>query len=222
MTATRTAKSSAAEPQGHAALMDGIYRHQRRIYDLTRAWYLLGRDHLIAGLHVPPGGRVLEIACGTGRNLHHIARAYPGVRLYGLDISEEMLRSARAKLGGRARLAAADACAFDPKALFGVATFDRVVLSYSASMIPDWERALEMAARCLVPGGELHVVDFSDQARLPDWFRGGLRAWLAKFHVTPRTDLGPALERIAAGVGGRVRWQSLFRDYAQYAVLTHP
>lgn len=212
----------AAETRSHAALMDGIYRHQRRIYDLTRAWYLLGRDHLIAELRVPQGGRVLEIACGTGRNLHHIARACPGSLLYGLDISEEMLRSARAKLGDRARLAAADACDFDPQALFGVATFDRVVLSYSVSMIPDWERALDMATRCLAPAGELHVVDFSEQSRLPGWFRTGLRAWLGKFHVTPRADLHRALERAATSLGGRVRWRSLFRDYAQYGVVIRP
>lgn len=49
----------------HAALMDRTYRHQRRIYDATRAYFLLGRDHLIAQLAPPEGGRVLEIACGT-------------------------------------------------------------------------------------------------------------------------------------------------------------
>ena len=34
----------------HAELMDGVYRHQRHIYDSTRKYYLLGRDRLIAGL----------------------------------------------------------------------------------------------------------------------------------------------------------------------------
>lgn len=212
----------AVEPHEQAALMDGIYRRQRRIYDLTRAYYLLGRDRLIDELDVPRGGRVLEIACGTGRNLDLIDRRYPGSALCGLDISEEMLRSARAKLGGRAALAAGDACAFDPAALFGTAPIDRVVLSYAVSMIPDWRAALAAAARCLGPGGELHVVDFSDQAHLPAWFRHGLRAWLAKFHVTPRTELRAALQTLADRSGGEVRWRSLRRDYAQYAVLALP
>lgn len=47
--------------RAHAALMDRTYRRQRRIYDLTRAWYLLGRDHLVARLDPPQGGAVLEI-----------------------------------------------------------------------------------------------------------------------------------------------------------------
>ena len=58
-----------------AALMDRIYHRQRRYYDFTRKYYLLGRDRLIEGLAPPPGGRVLEIGCGTARNLVAAARA---------------------------------------------------------------------------------------------------------------------------------------------------
>src|SRR5262249_43214804 len=49
--------------------MDAIYRYQRYIYDATRKYYLFGRDRLIANLDPPERGTVLEIACGTGRNL---------------------------------------------------------------------------------------------------------------------------------------------------------
>lgn len=204
----------------HAARMDGVYRHQRRVYDLTRAWYLLGRDRLIDGLAPPPGGSVLEIACGTGRNLDLIGRRHPHVRLHGLDISAQMLATARAKLRHRAWLARADACAFDPLALFDEPGFDRVILSYSLSMIPDWRGALAAAHAATAPGGQIHVVDFGSQARLPRWFRRGLRAWLARFHVTPRDDLRAELERLAGATGATLRWESLHRDYAQHAVLT--
>ena len=36
-------------------LMDRIYRPQRRIYDLTRKYYLFGRDRLLDGMAVQPG-----------------------------------------------------------------------------------------------------------------------------------------------------------------------
>jgi len=49
--------------------MDRMYRHQRHIYDASRKFYLLGRDALITGLAPPKGGTILEIGCGTGRNL---------------------------------------------------------------------------------------------------------------------------------------------------------
>jgi S-adenosylmethionine-diacylgycerolhomoserine-N-methlytransferase len=206
----------------HADLMDATYRYQRLIYDGTRRYYLLGRDHLISDLSPPRDGRVLELACGTGRNLAKIARHYPRCTLYGLDISTEMLQSAQAKLGSLAQLAQADACLFEAEKLFGVADFDRIILSYSLSMIPDWTAALDTAARHLAPGGQLHVVDFGDQSGLPRWFRVALRGWLARFHVTPRIDLGQALAAIAATVGGQAVCAPRLRDYAQYGVLTMP
>ncbi len=79
-----------------AALMDGMYRRQRHIYDLSRKFYLLGRDEAIARLRPAPGDRVLEIACGTGRNLVKLAQVYPDARLFGLDVSREMLATATA------------------------------------------------------------------------------------------------------------------------------
>ena len=50
----------------HSALMDRTYRYQRFIYDLTRRYFLLGRDRSIRELDVPANANVLEVACGTG------------------------------------------------------------------------------------------------------------------------------------------------------------
>ncbi|HKT76710.1 MAG TPA: class I SAM-dependent methyltransferase, partial [Sphingobium sp.] len=157
---------------GHDRLMDSVYRHQRHIYDLSRKYYLLGRDGLIAELAPPRGGAVLEIGCGTGRNLIAVGRAWPEARLYGVDISEAMRETARkavakAGMADRVTLAQADACGFDPAAIFGRAAFERVFISYALSMIPNWEAALGQAARCVADGGRLEVVDFGQQEGLP-------------------------------------------------------
>ncbi|MEO0033042.1 MAG: hypothetical protein RIS94_2800 [Pseudomonadota bacterium] len=181
--------ASVASPSGHGALMDSIYRRQRHFYDLTRKYYLFGRDTMIAGLDCRPGMRVLEIGCGTGRNLDLIGKAWDGVDLHGLDISQEMLETARRRLGDNARLALGDATDFDPLALFGTETFDRVVISFAVSMIPQWRAAVTHAATLLAPGGSLHVVDFGDFSGMPGLFRTIMRSWLRRFHVTPRRDL---------------------------------
>jgi len=205
--------------EDHGQLMDQTYRYQRLIYDVTRKYYLLGRDHLIAGMDVKPGQRVLEVACGTGRNLALVRRRYPQALVCGLDISEEMLTTARAKLGGSVALAQGDACDFDPQTLFGVETFDHVILSYSLSMIPDWTGALAEAKRHLSPNGRLHVVDFGDSAGLPGWFQSMLENWLARFHVSPRRDLAAALQNLAVGQGSS-ETQNLYRQYALYGRYT--
>src|SRR5262245_63011073 len=111
--------------------MDAIYRYQRYVYDATRKYYLLGRDRLLDDLQPPAGGAILEIGCGTGRNLILAARRYPEARLYGFDISSEMLKSAtssiaRAGLAHRIAVAEGDATGFDAMAMFGRAQFDRV------------------------------------------------------------------------------------------------
>lgn len=209
-----------AAASGHAALMNEVYRGQRHIYDLTRKYYLFGRDTLIEGLNARRGTRVLEVACGTGRNLAKIGKAWPGVRLFGLDISAEMLKSARAALGAEARLGEGDACSFDPEPLLVETAFDRIVLSYSLSMIPDWEGALDHAAGLLAERGELHVVDFGDLAGLPGPLQTVLRAWLAKFRVKPRVALPEAAARIAAAHGLRLDRQRGRLGYFQLYVLT--
>ncbi len=203
----------------HAARMDAQYGWQRPIYDLTRKYYLLGRDRLIRRLDVPPDGSVLEIGCGTGRNLALVARRYRQARLFGLDISAEMLKHALRHVSG-ARLARADATHFDAQALFGQRQFDRVFISYSLSMIPGWEQALDQAARCVSPGGSLHIVDFGRQEGLPGWFRALLFAWLGRFHVTPRAALPIVLEDIAPRHGLTLDVRSLYGGYAVEACLT--
>ena len=79
---------------------------------------------MIAGIDTHDGAHVLEIGCGTGRNLIVAARKYPGARCFGIDVSTEMLNSAtraisRAGLEARIRVAHADATQFDPGPLFG-------------------------------------------------------------------------------------------------------
>jgi S-adenosylmethionine-diacylgycerolhomoserine-N-methlytransferase len=177
--------------------MDRIYRTQRRFYDLTRKYYLFGRDRLIDGLDLKPGETLAEIGCGTARNLIAIAHRHPGARLFGLDASSEMLKTAegalrRAGLSERVVLAQGYAEAMT-RHTFGN-ELNHVVFSYSLSMIPDWRGALMAAAGSLAPGGLVHVVDFGDLQGLPGPAQGLLRAWLRKFQVVPRDLLLKSLE----------------------------
>lgn len=209
----------------HRTQMDSIYRYQRYIYDATRKYYLLGRDRMLDELRPPEGGTILEIGCGTGRNLVLAARRYPHARLYGFDISSEMLKTARisiarAGMADRITVAEGDATAFDAESLFGQGRYDRVFVSYALSMIPPWRQALAPALAAVAPGGRLHVVDFGQMDGWPRWFKAGMLAWLAKFTVHPRAELEEALREVAAEAHATFRFERLHRGYADYAVLT--
>jgi S-adenosylmethionine-diacylgycerolhomoserine-N-methlytransferase len=180
--------------KNHATLMDQVYRHQRYIYDFTRKYYLFGRDRLIRELDLRPGDRLVEVGCGTARNLIRIARRYPQAQLFGLDASQEMLKTAaeavrRAGLETRIRLAHGYAEDLSP-AMFGqTEAFDACVFSYSLSMIPDWKQALRSASAALSAAGRIHIVDFGDLTGLGRVGQAILQAWLRLFHVTPRAEL---------------------------------
>jgi S-adenosylmethionine-diacylgycerolhomoserine-N-methlytransferase len=189
----------------HSVLMDQVYRHQRHFYDLTRKYYLLGRDRLVRQLNAKPGERVIEIGCGTARNLIRIAQTYPGTQLFGLDASAEMLRTAneavsRARLSDRIMLKHALAEDLTPNLFGSEQKFDHAIFSYSLSMIPDWRAAIRTAANAVRPGGFVHVVDFGDLRSLWPLASRMLRAWLRLFHVSPRDELLTLLE---TGVRGR-------------------
>lgn len=215
---------SGAAPADQKRLMEATYGFHRHIYDLTRKFYLFGRDRLIGELTPPPGGRVLEVGCGTARNLIVAAERWPEARFFGFDISEAMLETARASVArhgfaGRITLAQGDAGCFDTAALFGLAQVDRVFMSYTLSMIPPWIAAIEQGARVLAPRGSLHVVDFGQYERLPALARRLHFKSLNDFHVHPRAELPMVLERVAAVQGLRAEFTPLLRGYAWAGTL---
>ncbi|HVZ69599.1 MAG TPA: class I SAM-dependent methyltransferase [Rhizomicrobium sp.] len=197
-------------PATHAEAMDRIYRTQRRFYDLTRKYYLFGRDRLIGNLGLEPGQTLAEIGCGTARNLIAIARRYPGAKLYGLDASSEMLKTAdaavrRSGLSDRIGLAQGYAEMLSPQTFGLDKPLNHIVFSYSLSMIPDWRGALAAAAGALGPDGLVHMVDFGDLKGLPRPAEAMLRAWLNKFQVVPRDCLLAALESRERGTSRRLQ-----------------
>lgn len=205
-------------------MMDETYSFHRHIYDLTRKFYLFGRDRLIRRLAPPPGGSVLEVGCGTARNLIVAAKKWPDAHFYGFDISEAMLETARKSvarkgLAGKVTLAQGDAGSFDPQSLFGLEKVDRVFMSYTLSMIPPWQDAIERGAACLAPGGSLHIVDFGQYERLPALAKRLHFKSLGDFHVHPRRELPAVLKQVAERHGLALEFESLLRGYVWSATL---
>ena len=226
--------SDAVEPTAvrvadQAAAMDRMYRLTRHVYDLTRAYYLLGRDRMLAKVVTGPATATLEVGCGTARNLIKLARRPDPGLLCGIDASAEMLETAARSIAragvpaaGREpiRLRQGLAEQLDPAAMFGrTAPFDTVFFSYCLSMIPTWPGALEAALAAVKPGGTLLIVDFWDQQDLPAVFAAGLKKWLALFHVHYRPEVQAALVELGQSGRADVTIESVGRRYAYIATL---
>jgi len=158
-----------------AADMDRMYRGQKRIYDLTRKYYLLGRDQTLDRIAVAPGDHLCEVGTGTARNLVRLAHRAPHGHYHGVDISEQMLSQARrnvarAGLGDRIELHRGAAEQLDHRALGLAAPFQAILFSYCLTILPAASVPLAVAAAwdSLAPGGTIYCVEFGP---LPAWPR---------------------------------------------------
>lgn len=168
--------------------VEGYYRWQSVIYDATRWSFLFGRSVVIdrvARLAEPK--RILEVGCGTGRNLAELARRFPQAQLMGLDVSADMLAITEKKMAGeRARVELVKRRYDQP---LRAGSFDLVLCSYALSMFnPGWEEAVACAVADLAPGGLFALVDFHD-SRFPLF-----RQWMGVNHVRMEGHLLPGLE----------------------------
>jgi len=164
------------------------YRFQARLYDATRWSFLLGRQALLQDIavHCQPR-RILEVGCGTGRNLLKLHRIFPQAFICGVDLSRHMLCVAKRNLRTlNGNLELLEQPYFQP--LFPQKPFDLVVFSYCLSMInPGWGQALKAAEGDLRAGGWLAVVDFHSSPFR--WFK----KWMALNHVRLGDHLLPFL-----------------------------
>jgi phosphatidylethanolamine/phosphatidyl-N-methylethanolamine N-methyltransferase len=103
------------------------------------------------------GARILEVGVGTGISLDQYSSVS---RVMGIDLSEPMLRRAKARVR-RQRLANVEMLAvMDAEHLgFLDSSFDVVVAQFVITAVPDPETALDEFARVLKPKGEIVLVN---------------------------------------------------------------
>lgn len=168
--------------------IEGYYRLHARIYDATRWSFLFGRDAIIerAAMVQQAPGRILEVGCGTGRNLAALARRFPRAEITGVDLSQAMLAVAQRRIAPWAGRITLRAQSYErPLRESG---YDLVLCSYALSMFnPGYATAIASAHGDLVPGGCFALVDFHG-TRHP-WFA----RWMRFNHVRMERHLRPAL-----------------------------
>jgi demethylmenaquinone methyltransferase/2-methoxy-6-polyprenyl-1,4-benzoquinol methylase len=169
-----------------------------RRYDLMNRLITLGRDrawrrYVVQKAALPPGGRLLDVATGTGDIAFEAAQRNSQSVIVGLDFSLPMMQVGRAKPGG-ARIGW---CQSDALALpFPAASFDAVTSGYLMRNVVDVPAAFREQVRVVKPGGRVVCLDTSPPPR-------GLLRPLIEIHFKL---IIPLLGRLVAGDGAAYRY----------------
>jgi S-adenosylmethionine-diacylgycerolhomoserine-N-methlytransferase len=165
------------------------YKLHSRIYDSTRWSFLFGRKTIVEQLATRTNARrILEVGCGTGKNLALIANRFPTAQIVGVDVSLNMLNVAKRKLihlTNRVTLLNQPYPLSPPNGQ----KYDQILFAYALSMFnPGWETAITSALGDLNEGGTLAVVDFH-RTSVTTFAR-----WMGANHVRMEGHLLPFLE----------------------------
>ncbi len=178
----------------NAVALKRYYRIHARIYDVTRWSFLFGRQKIIdLASEVIMPERVLEVGCGTGRNLLSLAKQFPYAQITGVDLSHDMLQVAAKKLdhfNNRINLVEKkyDIPLEDKQGV--IEKYDLIIFSYALSMFnPGWEEAIKAAKAQLSDRGVIVVVDFHDSRFV------SYRNWMQVNHVRMEGHLLPLIEK---------------------------
>ncbi|MDE7123752.1 MAG: bifunctional demethylmenaquinone methyltransferase/2-methoxy-6-polyprenyl-1,4-benzoquinol methylase UbiE [Alistipes sp.] len=126
--------------------------------DVDRLW----RRRAVRQVAAVAPRRILDVATGTGDLAIALARALPGARVTGVDLSEGMLAGAREKVAARGLSDRIELVQGDAERLeWADGTFDAVTVAFGVRNFGDLEAGLRELVRVLRPGGRLVVLEFS-------------------------------------------------------------
>jgi len=120
------------------------------------------RRRAVKELAPPPGGRILDMCCGTGDLSFHLSRTDPTLHVVGVDFCEPMLDGARKRApreaaGRDVRFATGDVMVLP----FADTEFDGAIMGFSMRNVVDIARTLREARRVLKPGTRFVNLDVS-------------------------------------------------------------
>ena len=141
-----------------------------------------GAEAFVARLALPPGTRVLDVACGTGNLAIPLARQ--GCVVTGLDIAPNLLVQATERAAAEGLTARFDEG--DAEQLpYEDASFDAVVTMFGAMFAPRPEVVASEFARVLKPGGLLAMANWNPTGFSGQMFKVG------SLHVPPPPGIAP-------------------------------
>ncbi|MDP2311039.1 MAG: methyltransferase domain-containing protein [Pseudomonadota bacterium] len=155
------------------------------------------RPGVVAAMALEPGGRALDLACGTGPNLPLLAAAVgPAGHVLGVDFSGGMLTRARRRVAELPQVALLQ---HDARTLTSaeVGPIDAIISTLGLSVIPDPEAVLAAMWALLAPGGRFVIFDVYAERWVPasSWIKLIAQADLYRRPWEVLEGLGATVER---------------------------
>ncbi len=138
----------------------------------------LGCGNPTALAQIMPGETVLDLGSGGGIDVLLSARRVgPGGKVYGLDMTDEMLALARANQA-KAGVTNVEFLKGDIEHIpLPDNTVDLIISNCVINLSPDKNRVLAEALRVLKPGGRLAVSDIVIRGEMPDAVKRSIELW---------------------------------------------
>ena len=172
-----------------------LYQKRADWYNVSaNAYYILGfrefayRKKAVRALELHPGDTVVELGCGTGLNFELLRRQIgPQGRIVGVDLTEKMLEKANQRIQrnqwSNVSLVQSDAALYEfPRPVNGI------ISTFALTLVPEYDAVIRRAAKALVPGGRMVILDFKMPAGWPMWLIRTFAQLTRPFGVT--MDLG--------------------------------
>jgi ubiquinone/menaquinone biosynthesis C-methylase UbiE len=189
-----------------------LYGKRAAHYDFSaNLYYLIGfrearcRKRAVSALGLKSGDTVVEVGCGTGLNFPYLLQSVGETgRLIGIDLTDAMLQKAMKRVERNrwrnVELVEADAASYAfPAGIQGVLS------TFALTLVPEYEKVIDRAARALVTGGRLVIADFKKPDQWP--------LWLVKIGVLLTKPFGVSLD-----LTERKPWQAMMKYVANVTV----
>ncbi len=164
---------------------EAYFRILSHIYDIfpLGPWTRSLQRKVIFIMRPQPDDAILDVGCGTGATLRMLLRRRHRGKLVGVDLSPQMLRKARRKLGLNADVRLADAASLP----FRTESFEAVMSTEAFHHFPEPGKAVQEMARVLKRSGRLYIADLNFYLPLFNWFWERIEPGCV--HVYPREEM---------------------------------
>jgi SAM-dependent methyltransferase len=161
------------QPQQHAPDMQAVKERMKAMWtagDFGKMAPFIAdeAEEFVARLHLQPGMRLLDVACGTGNSAIPAARA--GAIVTGVDIAPNLLATARMRAereGLSVQFDEGDA----EELPYADAQFDMIISMFGAMFAPRPQKMVAEFARVCRPGGLIAMANWTPQGFIGQSFQ---------------------------------------------------